>query len=346
MIDKILDLVNGKNVFIATHWDADGITSGAMLYHSLKNHAKSIRTLSKGKVFRIEDSDIPEDADIVICADVQPSNSIKQGVIYVDHHPYEENVKGLKSEFIFKAYDTGYQSSSYLLWDQVLKQTGEPYMVFLALLGFFGDAGKNDEIPIELEVKALDSFPELMEPCYWPDGRMCLKIETLVSSINVGKRMHWQGTVPMELLKSINSYEDFVNKNHPLFREIDNYKRILGQLYRMPVKIEDLGTIDFIKISCPHNVQGVLCARHMNEKPILTVNHYDRDNVMGSMRVPEKIDFDAGAFLQSFMGRVDGLLGGGHEKAGGMSFPANELENFYNALKETTSVQAENEYFK
>jgi len=315
MIDKILDLVNGKNVFIATHWDADGITSGAMLYHSLKNHAKSIRTLSKGKVFRIEDSDIPKDADIVICADVQPSNSIKQRVIYIDHHPYEENVKGLKSEFIFKAYDTGYQSSSYLLWDQVLKQTGEPYMVFLALLGFFGDAGKNDEIPIELEVKALDSFPELMEPCYWPDGRMCLKIETLVSSINVGKRMHWQGTVPR-------------------------------QLYRMPVKIEDLGTIDFIKISCPHNVQGVLCARHMNEKPILTVNHYDRDNVMGSMRVPENIDFDAGAFLQSFMGRVDGLLGGGHEKAGGMSFPANELENFYNALKETTSVQAENEYFK
>src|SRR3989344_6686306 len=163
MIGDLIKLVKGKQVFIATHWDADGITSGAMLYHSIKHHAKTIRTLSKGKVFRIDGSDVPKGTDIVMCADVQPADTIAQPVIYFDHHPYDNNgLKGLKQSFVLKAYDTSYQSSSYLVWDKVLEQTEEPYMTFLALLGFFGDAGKNTEIPPKLEAVALKSFPELM----------------------------------------------------------------------------------------------------------------------------------------------------------------------------------------
>ncbi len=337
MIRDLIRLTKGKRVFIATHWDADGITSGAMLYHCLKQHAAQITTLSKGKVFRIDGADIPKDTDIVICTDVQPADTITQPVVYIDHHPTDEQgLKGLKKEFALKAYDMSYQSSSYLVWDKVLERTEEPYMVFLALLGFFGDAGKNTEIPAQLESNALRSFPELMEPHVWPDGKMCLAIEKYVSSINLGKRMHWQGTVPFELLKSIDSYEQFVKQEHPLFQELEQYKRELRHLYGMDVTVESHGPLDLIMIECPRNVQGVLCARHMDGKPILVLNRYNSQNVMGSLRVPDGVRFDAGAFLQRFMGKIDGLLGGGHEKAGGISFPADELGRFFAVLKRET----------
>ena len=51
--EKLLKLVEGKDVFLATHWDADGITSGSMIYHLIKGKSKRVRTISKGEVFLI-----------------------------------------------------------------------------------------------------------------------------------------------------------------------------------------------------------------------------------------------------------------------------------------------------
>ena len=59
---KLISLVKDKKVMIATHWDADGVTSGALLYHIIKGHAKEIHTISKGEVFRIRKEDVNERA--------------------------------------------------------------------------------------------------------------------------------------------------------------------------------------------------------------------------------------------------------------------------------------------
>jgi single-stranded DNA-specific DHH superfamily exonuclease len=330
MLNKFLSLIEGKNVFLATHWDADGVSSGAMIYHTIQNKANSVKTISKGTVFRIDKEDVPEGSEIVICTDIQPSKEIEQPVIYIDHHPLEE---GAMEECLFSVHDVDAQSCALLIWEKLLKQTDEPYFLFLTLLGFFGDGGKNAEIPIELEVKAMDAFPHLMKPNMSYDGRTYLDIERHVSALNTGKRLHWQGTVPFELLKSIDSYEPFVNKTHPLASEIERYKRQLRKLYSMEINLINVGSIQFAKIDCDKNIQGVLCARHMNGKPILVLNNYDGDNMMASMRVPDHLDFDAGTFLQKFVGKVPGLHGGGHEKAGGVSFPAEHYSRFMNLLE-------------
>lgn len=330
MLDKFLNLVKGKNVFLATHWDADGVTSGAMIYHAIKSKAKCVKTLSKGKVFRIDKEDIPKNIDIVICTDVQPSEQIDLPVIYIDHHPLE---KGTKNKFLFSIHDENAQSCALLIWEKLLKQTDEPYFLFLTLLGFFGDGGKNTDIPIELEVKAMDNFPELMKPNVSYDGDTYLEIEKYVSALNTGKRMHWEGTVPFELLKSIDSYEPFVNCTHPLAKEIDGYKKELRNLYNMSLKIEELDHLDFAKIKCDKNIQGALCARNMKDKPIMVMNNYDGNNILASMRVPDGVDFDAGEYLQNFIGKIPDLIAGGHQKAGGLSFPAEHLGNFMSLLR-------------
>jgi hypothetical protein len=333
MLDKFLGLIEDKNVFLATHWDADGVASGALIYHTIKNRAKSVKTISKGKVFRIDPEDIPEDSEIVICTDIQPSERITQDVIYIDHHPLEE---GVMRNFLFSIHEVDAQSCALLIWEKLLNQTDDVYFLFLTLLGYFGDGGKNTEIPIELEVKAMEVFPELMKPNLSYHGDTYLEIERYVSALNTGKRMHWEGTVPFELLKSIDSYEPFVYKTHPLSWEIENYKRELRGLYKMKLNLKKAGSINFASITCNKNIQGVLCSRYLNGRPVLVMNKYDKNNVMGSMRVPDDLDFDAGQFLQQFVGTIPELVAGGHEKAGGLSFPAEHYERFIEILEDNS----------
>ncbi|MCK4670604.1 MAG: DHH family phosphoesterase [Nanoarchaeota archaeon] len=341
MLKRLLELVKGKNVFLGTHWDADGITSGAMVYHLIKDHAKSVKTLSKGHVFRIEKKDVPEDAEIVICTDIHPDAGIEQPVIYIDHHPVQENEMdsdtNLKEDFLLKVYDKDAQSCSLVVWENFLQDTDDPYFIFLTLLGFFGDNGDNEKIPEELEMKAMELFPELMikRDSFYSD-KPYLEIEKFVSRLNTGKRMHWSGEVPLALFTSIDTIEPFVHGLHPLAQELDEYRRILRGFYNMPVQIHSLPHIDYIQIDCDKNVQGVLCARHMKSKPIIAFNKFN-GSVMGSMRVPEELDFDAGAYLESFFGEIPGYVGGGHEKAGGVSFPAKHFNTFIELIKKNRS---------
>ena len=83
--DLLLSLVKGKNVFLATHWDADGVTSGALIYHMIKKHAKIVGTVSKGDVFVITKDDVPEDVDIIICTDIHAGRDLDpKKVIYIE----------------------------------------------------------------------------------------------------------------------------------------------------------------------------------------------------------------------------------------------------------------------
>ncbi len=341
MLKKLFSLIDNKDVFIATHWDADGISSAAMMYHLVKKRAKRVRTLSKGEAFFIENKDIPEDCDVVIITDIHPKSDIRKPMIYCDHHPIaEDGVLGKADPGKYKnmaicCYDTSYQSSSLMVWEKFFYETDDPYFLFLALIGFFGDGGKKENIPPELYIRAKEALPELMREknsMFGNEGSY-LEIERHVSAFNTGKRMHWHGTIPLELFKSIDSLEPYLLNIHPLAEQIQNYRKQLGKLYDMKIQVNDLGLIQFSKIDCEYNIQGVLCARCMNDKPILILNSRN-GNIIGSLRVPDELDFDAGVFLNQFVGKIDGLVGGGHGKAGGLTFPKEHYYDFLKLLKE------------
>ncbi|MBW3013056.1 hypothetical protein KY340_02515 [Candidatus Woesearchaeota archaeon] len=331
-----MSLIEGKRVFLGTHWDADGITSAAIIYHLINDRAKSIRTLSKGDVFLIEKKDVPEDCDIVICTDIHASKDIDKPLIYIDHHPIENG--DYKQDYELMIHDKECQSCTMVIWNNLIKGTDDPYFIFLTLLGFFGDGGSNNEIPPELELKAIGAFPELMirKQSYYGDGEY-LVLEKYVSSLNVGKRVHWSGQVPLELFKAIDTWEPFVYNKHPLAQELQSLRYELRDLYKMPVNIKNLPHLDYIQIDCDKNIQGVLCAKHMKDKPIIVMNRYN-DTIMGSMRVPDSIDFDAGLYLEAFNEKVPGFVGGGHERAGGFTLPVEHFELFLGFLKEHHKV--------
>jgi hypothetical protein len=328
MLKKLLELVEGKNVLIGTHWDADGVASGAILYHLIKKKAKSVKTISKGDVFVIEAEDVPKNAEVVVCTDIHASSSIKQPVIYIDHHPADES----DGNYAIKMHDDEAQSCTLVIWEHLIKNTDNPYFVFLTLMGFFGDGGSYLDLPPELELKALDMFPELMQEkkSYYNDGNY-LEIQKYVSALNTGKRMHWSGQVPLELLKSIESHEPFIYYSHPLAKELERYKSDLREYYSMALDKIDLDLLEYAIIACDKNIQGVLCQKHMNGKPLLVMNLYN-GRIIGSMRVPEDIDFNAGEFLEGFNGRVPTFVGGGHEKAGGLTVDKKYLDAFLSAI--------------
>jgi hypothetical protein len=327
-----MELIENKNVFLGTHWDADGVSSGAIIYHLIKEKAKSVKTISKGDVFVIEKDDVPEDCDIVISTDIHISKEIDKPAIYIDHHPIDNG--GFKEDFELILHDKDAQSCTLVIWNKLISETNDPYLIFLTLLGFFGDGGSRNEIPIELEVKAMEAFPELMvrKPSFYSDGEYLI-LERYVSSLNVGKRVHWSGQVPLELFKSIDSWEPFVYNKHPLAKELQNLKYELRGLYKMPLNITKLPHLDYVKIDCDKNIQGVLCARHMKDKPILVMNKYN-NVIMGSMRVPDDVEFDAGQFLERFSDKIPGFVGGGHERAGGFTLPVEHFDLFMGLLKE------------
>jgi len=309
MRNALIKLVEGKHVQICCHWDVDGVCSGAMLYHILKPYASKITTSTKGKPFLITTEDVDKDAAIIICTDISPSVELlsltSRHIVYIDHHP-NKNAK----RFHFSIHRPETKSTTLLIYDTMLKGTKDPYMLFLTLLGYFGDGGDRNKIPKDLFLAAMESIPEMMQKCESQFGEgFFFEIERYVSVLNAGKRMHWSGDVPLELLKSIDNYEPLVNNIHPLAVQLQQYKLSLKDAYQQDVKIETINGIDLCIISDPRNIQGVLAARHITkERPIIVMNILN-DIVIGSVRVHEELDFNAGEFVEQFNDRIKSFLG-------------------------------------
>ncbi|MFH1636940.1 MAG: DHH family phosphoesterase [Candidatus Woesearchaeota archaeon] len=331
--EKLLNLVNGKKVQICTHWDADGVTSAAIIYHLIKGIAESVKTKTKGMPFLIEPADIGKEIEVVICTDINPSEELMKlpqnlSVIYIDHHPCPQTEK-----FTLSIHDENSKSTSLLIYNSLLKDTDDPYMVFLVLVGYFGDCGSRDSIPKDLLGKANALIPNLMRShdSLYHDGQY-FEIEKYVPSLNAGKRMNWSGEIPLELLKNIDSPEPFVKCVHPLAVQLKQYCHQLRQSYNAPVEVKSTGKIDYIIIEDPKNVQGVLAAKNIGKKPIMVINLLE-DEAIGSMRCPENLDFDVGEFLNNFSGKLSGYLGGGHKEAGGFTLDKKELSKFMELVK-------------
>lgn len=337
--EKILSLVKGKKVFLATHWDADGVTSGALIYHLIKPVAKEVETLSKGETFLINNEDVRGNPDIIICTDIKPGDIDHKKTIYIDHHPwFSEDDKG--EEFLHQIFDDKQQSCSLLIWKELFFDTKDPYFVFLILVGYFGDGGNRENIPIELRAQANKYLKHqtkvgehnLMEKktSRYKEGYY-FEIEKYVSALNTGKRMHWSGDIPLELLKNISCYKPYIYNIHPLAQQLNDYRSQLRNHYDMQVNIHDRKNIQYAVIESDKNIQGVICQRYLKEKPIIIMNKR-KGYIMASMRVPENLDFDAGTFLGNFNGKIPTLVGGGHEKAAGVTLKEEHLEEFLNLL--------------
>lgn len=331
---QLIDLTKGKHVHIATHWDCDGVTSGAILYHLLKPHAGKLTTISKGDVFQVFERDCPSEAEVIICSDIQPSAELDpKKVIYIDHHPLE-----LEADFLMEIHDIEIQSCSLLIWDKLMPETKDPFMLFLTLLGYFGDSGKFKDAPIELQVIAQETFPNMLEERTSSFGGTYNKIQLYVSMFNTGKRMHWNGDIPLTLLKSINNYHDIIFRRHPLVNELERYKLTLRKYYNEEYEFVDTNHFHYAIIECDKNIQGVICSRYMKDKPIIVLNKL-KGNVIASMRVPDDLDFDAGAFLARSKTILPDVVGGGHEKAGGITFEEKHLDSFIEYLKSSTLTE-------
>jgi len=337
--EKLLSLVKNKKVFLATHWDADGVTSGALIYHLIKPFAAEIETLSKGETFLINNEDVKGKPDIIICTDIKPGNIDHKKTVYIDHHPwFSDEEKG--EEFLYTIFDDTIQSCSLLIWKELLFDTKNPYQLFLVLVGYFGDGGDRENIPTELQalankyLKQKTSIGEhnLMEKkkSRYKEGYY-YEIEKYVSALNTGKRMHWSGDIPLELLKNISCYKPYIYNMHPLAQQLNDYRAQLRNHYDMQVKILDKGKIQYAIIESDKNIQGVICQRYLKNKPLLVMNKR-KGNIIASMRVPEELDFNAGNFLSNFNGKIPSLVGGGHEKAAGVTLKEEHLEQFLDFL--------------
>ncbi|MFH1066018.1 MAG: DHH family phosphoesterase [Nanoarchaeota archaeon] len=331
MRTTLLEVCRDKKVQICSHWDVDGVCSAALIYHLLLPHAKHIRTKTKGIPFLITNEDIDKEAEIIICTDIQPSPEIcgkGKIIVYIDHHPLEDT-----SCFDMAIHDPSERSTTTLIYNKLMNSSKDPYVLFLTLAGYFGDGGKRDDIPEPLLSNANEAIPDMMQrqESSFNEGYF-LEIERHVSLLNTGKRHNWNGDIPLELLKSIDCYQPFTNNIHPLAVQLQQYRAMLRQDYNKNPEVRQIGKVDCAIVTEPRNIQGVLAARLIKDRPIMIMNVHE-DIIIGSLRVPDSLDFDAGKFLNSFEADMKTYLGGGHEKAGGFTLNKDELELFLELLK-------------
>ena len=332
MKEMLVEVCRDKFVQICSHWDADGVCSAALIYHLLKPHAKRIKTMTKGMPFLITEDDLDREAEVVVCTDIQPSSDIAgkgKVIAYIDHHPCSNTEK-----FDIAIYDEKEVSTTTLIYNRLMKNSKDPYVLFLTLVGYFGDGGKRDAIPEPLFTNAMEVMPDMMQKqeSRFTEGYF-LEIERHVSALNTGKRINWSGDIPLELLKSIDTYEPFTDIRHPLAVQLQQYKAMLKNDYSMQPEVKQIGKVDCAIITEPRNIQGVLAAKLIKpERPIIVMNILGH-LVIGSMRVHDTLDFDAGKFLDSFEKDIKTFIGGGHEKAGGFTLEKEDLELFLELLK-------------
>lgn len=321
---KINKFVKNKVVTIAAHFDCDGSCSAALVYHTIKNWAKKIHLITKGVPFEITPEYIPKDTEAIICVDIKPSKKLNPSkIFYIDHHPNPDYWHCKHS-----IHDENTKSCSELIFKELINNTDNPYLVFLSLLGYFGDGGKTEDIDPELLVKAKQFIPKMLEK----HNGSYLEIQKYVSKLNIGMRMLWNADFILKMLCETSSLQDFLSQRHPAHKRIARLKEELKSFKELGLDIKHGKKIDYAIISCPANVQGMLVAQNLKGKPLIVINTHN-DMAIGSLRTPSHIDFDAGQYLQSLTTEIPGLVAGGHKKAAGLSLPEQNLSEFITLIK-------------
>lgn len=312
-----IDTIKGKKVLIIAHWDCDGVCSGAMLYHIVKEHANHVSYKTLGEQFYIPKEEFRDEYDYIICVDMQPQPSIvDERILYIDHHPTTH-----LSNYRHYIHDENAQSCTELLWNtfhtsQIIPANKRAYFALLTLLGFISDGGVIDDVVQSLK----EYIPKTVS------------LFTYISLLNTPKRIHWNGDMALEVLCELDSPVDIFNYNHPNLQKFQSYKNILQEYYKKEYICQSKGKFDVLIIREPYNIQGVLCAKHKSQRPIIVINTY-RKRCIGSLRISADENIDAGAFLEQFSTTISEWIGGGHEKAGGFSFASDQLDIFLETLK-------------
>lgn len=301
--ETLLSLIKGKKVHISMDWDADGVAAGALICHLLS--AYSTITYSASRYATA----FPK-SDYYIFIDRKPRENIPpKKVILIDHHFYK-----LEKKPIFILQEKA-QSSTIIVYNKLVKDTKDPFVIFLILLGYFGDYGKREKIPNSLLTHAKKLLPELMILEKEKYGTR-YKIEKYVSTLNIGKRTRWSGQLPFELLRAITEYKELTQKKHPIAKELDALRNTLKEIPNIKVHLEDKKNVLFGEIKHEANIQGWLCRKYLKTKPVLIINTHKK-LIHGSLRVPDNIEFNAEEYIKKIAQKIPSTESGGHKKAAG-----------------------------
>ena len=333
--DFLKKAVENKTVAIGCHYDADGVSSGALLFNLVKKMSpKEILITSSDENFFISKNQFEKEADLYIITDINPGKDIEpEKLIYIDHHPLETYSEE-KSKRILKNYtDESVQSASLLIFKTFLLHKINDIKryeleTFFTLTGYIGDMGNPlEDLDSKLFEAFSESFPEFFKLREF-NGNISINLERFRSMFNLGKRFGWDGNLILDDLINLRSYNEI---NH-FFSDEDKYKIIkeeLKLLYSQDHKTFEKGKIAYalLDIDDYYNITGVISSKLANktEKPSIAIQK--RKNIFkGSMR--SNGNFNCNKFVQN----CDLISGAGHEQAAGFEVEKEKLDKFLEYL--------------
>jgi len=330
--DNLKKKCKNKIVAIGCHYDADGVSSGALLFNLLKKfETNEILTISSDEKFIISKNQFKKDADIYIITDINPAEDIPaEKLIYLDHHPLQTELDG---EIMWNLSDESSTSASILIFKSFLLWTLEDLYdyemeTFFMLTGYTGDMG--DAIN-NLDTNLYDSiqnyFPYLLKYSEF-NGKISLYIEKFRSYFNLGKRSGWNGNLILDDLKRFFNYKSLEN----YFFNDDKYviiKEELKELYSKKYDLIETENIVFTQVDVNehYNIVGVIASRINNDTKKTAIAIQEKNGVFkGSMR---STDIDCNEFINDC-----GLItGAGHQDAAGFEIEREKIKDLIDYIK-------------
>lgn len=330
--DKLKNICKNKIVAIGCHYDADGVSSGALLYNLIKKlNPKEIIFTSSDEKFTISKKQFQKNADIYIITDINPGDDIPSNkLIYIDHHPLQTKLDG---EIMWNLSDESQKSASILLFKSFLLWAHEDLYdyemeTFFMLTGYIGDMGD----PIyDLDDILYDSIqnvlPYLLEYTEY-NSKISLYLEKFRSYFNLGKRSGWDGNL---ILNDLIKFENYKTLKNYFFND-DKFVIIreeLKELYSKEYNTIDSNKIIFAQLNVDeyYNIVGVIASRLANNNNKTAIAIQKKNGVYkGSMRSDE-ID------CNKFVNECPIIEGAGHSKAAGFEIEEEKINSFIEYIK-------------
>ncbi len=335
---------SSTSVTIASHHDADGVSSAAILDIFLKRHRGreadfiSINTIPPTSLVKnlktvISDRIILADLSIV---DTPLMERIVRfaPTLLIDHHSYEyiPKIEGLVYYNPRRRNKEIYQSASYLSFKIARRIVDISDKIWIAVVGIVGDYDITYSKDLLSEAKK--RFPEIR-----------LRISDLLKTdfgkiANLIYAVKSHGRYPMadivRLMEEFDSPSEFLNdqrveKYIRIYEEVN--KEIEKEMARTMTETERYGNIMFFELKSRFNITSIISSMVADRNRDMIVVIYERsaNKVKISVRNQSK-KYDLGMLIREAISQIPGASGGGHPAAGGGQVPASRWDEFKAAL--------------
>lgn len=325
---EFLDGINQKDsVLIICHNDLDGIASGILFYDFCrKKECNEIEILPLGSGIRNNSYVDIEKFNKALVADLAPEQIVrdleslpeKMEILYVDHHPRNDDRKLKENITELRTTPEGYIPSSRTVYELC---GGKKWLAVIGVLSDFGDKDEINSEFIESFVKEIGkSIDYLRQEIMYTVSRAIIYSENHPEIEIIEKLLN------MESLEDTRALDEY---SEPVKREFDKFVELFDQAEKISDKLT------YYYFEPEYNIKSFIINFISSRDPsgIYIFATPESDKIVGLSARSSSKEYNVAQILKDCTGDLKDSSAGGHFAAAGAQINRSDLDRFIEQLK-------------